>query len=300
MTDISSAADNLGGDTTAKVPAWKQLRQQQRENNRRLPSRNNVDELGGNVSSSRRHNYGDNLGGTTRSSSTTDINSQRRIRNNEELGGTRSLSKTTNVGGAKIPAWKLREQMKRRDHNFSSNSSNHSSSDSTAGSSSAASRLSTASSNVSCHPSRSIRPVSRVPGGVDPSLPPAFRASFQKQQDRKKTGDGFLSMNSVHSRTTACSRTNSYGSDSYGSLDDDDDSDEYSFDGEDSFASLDSDADEDDDAYRESRNQMARLEIEKQKQAQDDKRGGIRGVSESRFKKKSMGVHGTPLDFIAE
>jgi len=175
MTDISSAADNLGGDTTAKVPAWKQLRQQQRGNNRRLPSRNNVDELGGNVSSSRRHNYGDKLGGTTRSSSTTDINSQRRIRNNEELGGTRSLSKTTNVGGAKIPAWKLREQMKRRDHNFSSNSSNHSCSDSTTGSSSAESRLSTASSNVSCHPSRSI-------------LTPGFPSVIPKAAGSKKDG----------------------------------------------------------------------------------------------------------------
>jgi len=187
--------------------------------------------------------------------------------------------------------------MKKSDHNFDSNNSTHSSS---TGSSSMASLQSMTSSNISSHPSRSIRSVSRVPGGIDPSLPPAFRAAFQKQQGRKTSEDNFLSLSSVHSRTTACSRANSYGSDSFGSLDDD--SDENSFDGEDSFASLDSDADEDDEAYRESRNQMARLEIEKQKQAQDAKRVGTRrtGTSESRFKKKSMGVHGTPLGFIAE
>ena len=105
----------------------------------------------------------------------------------------------------------------------------------------------------------------------------------------------------MHSRTTV-SGTNSYGSDSFGSLDSDDDETD-SFDGEDSFASLDSDADEDDEAYRESRNQLARLEIEKQKQAQDAKRGGRRGrpgMNESRFRTKATGVHGTPLDFIAE
>jgi len=275
MTDISSKNDDLGGDSTAKIPAWK-LRQQQRENGRRPTARSNDnDELGGTRFPTRRNNN-DELGGTRPRS------------NNDDLGGTRSPNKD---GSARIPAWKLREQMKKRDHSFDSNNSTHSSS---TGSSSKASLQSTISSNISSHPSRSIRPVSRVPGGMDPSLPPAFRAAFKKQQGRKMTGDGFLSLSSVHSRTTA-SGTNSYGSDSFGSLDD---SDEDSFDGEDSFASLDSDADEDDEAYRESRNQMARLEIEKQKQAQDAKRVGIR--PESRFKKKSTDVHGTPLDFIAE
>jgi len=257
-------ADELGGTSTARVPAWK-LRQQQRQNSRPPPALN------------AKHN--DELGGTRSS----DMDSTRRT-NNGELGGT-----------ARVPAWKLREQMKTGKHNFDDSNSTHSvSTASSTGSSSFNSHQST-SSNISGHPSRTILPVSRVPGAVDPSLPPAFRAAFNKQQQRKNDVDNFNSLSSVHSRSTAgCSKTNSYGSeDSFGSLD----SDDNSFNGEDSFASLDSDADEDDEAYRESRNQMARLEIEKQKQAQDAKRVGI---GTSRFKKKSIGVHGTPLDFIAE
>lgn len=215
----------------------------------------------------------------------------------DELGSTSSPSIHTKSG---VPAWRLREQMKQRDHNFNDKSTH---SNSSTGSSSKGSLQgpNPASSNHSNHPSRSFRPVSRVPGAVDPLLPFAFRTALQKSQDRKKTGDDFLSGSSVHSRTTACSRTNSYGSDSFGSLDGSDSDGTDSFDGEDSFASLDSDADEDDEAYRESRNQMARLEIEKQKQVQDPRRGGIRGrTAESRFRKTSLGVHGTPLGFIAE
>jgi hypothetical protein len=110
---------------------------------------------------------------------------------------------------------------------------------------------------------------------------------------RRKNKDDFTSQASVHSRsrTDPCSRTtaNSYGSaSSFEYLDSDDDS----FDDQDSFASLDSDADEDDEAYRESKNMMARLKIQQQRQHQDLKRGG-----KSRYKKKTMG---TTLDFIAE
>jgi hypothetical protein len=304
MTDVSSKNDELGG-IKPKVPAWK-LRQQQRANYKPTSTtrndnnnNNNNDELGGTKAIRRRSNN-DALG-VTRSSA--DINTSRRRSNEDELGSTSSptIHNKNGIGApARVPAWKLREQMKQRDHNFN-DLSNHS--NSSTGSSSMGSFQSPnpASSNHSNHPSRSFRPVSRVPGAVDPLLPPAFRPASQKSQDRKKTGDDFLSMDSVHSRTTACSKTNSYGSDSFGSLDDSDSDGTDSFDGEDSFASLGSDADEDDEAYRESRNQMARLEIEKQKQVQDAKRGGIRGrTAESRFKKKSLGVHGTPLDFIAE
>jgi len=263
----------MGGSSTTKVPAWK-LRQQQRQNGK-LPSALNNDELGGTRSDASRRS------------------------GNDELGNT-------NISSGTIPAWKLRERHKTvRDNNFDDSSSIGSSA-STRSTGSLYSR-SSVSSNASSHPSRGIRPVSRVPGAPslavsrvpgapDPSLPPAFRAAFGKQQQRKKSGDDFLSLSSVHSRSqNGCSVANSFGSDSFGSLDIDDDDDDDSFDGEDSFASLDSDADEDDDAYRESRNQMARLEIEKQKQSQDTKRGG-----KSRFKKKTIGVHGTPLDFIAE
>jgi len=299
MTDVSSKNDELGC-IKPKVPAWK-LRQQQRANykptsttrNDNINNNNNNDELGGTKAIRQRNN--NNALGVTRSSA--DINTSRRRSNEDELGSTSSPSIHTKSG---VPAWRLREQMKQRDHNFNDKSTH---SNSSTGSSSKGSLQgpNPASSNHSNHPSRSFRPVSRVPGAVDPLLPFAFRTALQKSQDRKKTGDDFLSGSSVHSRTTACSRTNSYGSDSFGSLDGSDSDGTDSFDGEDSFASLDSDADEDDEAYRESRNQMARLEIEKQKQVQDPRRGGIRGrTAESRFRKTSLGVHGTPLGFIAE
>lgn len=253
--------DELGGTSVARVPAWKK-REQQRKN-KKPPSALNVnDELGG-----------------TRS----------RRNNDDELGGTKT------GGKAKLPAWKIREQMKKESsHNRSLDIScnfNDSSSTCTTTESSDSSVVSrsSASSNFSSHPTRTIRSVSRVPG-PDPSLPPAFRAEFEKQQRRKKSSDSYISLSSVHSRTTAASNADSFGSDSFGSLD----SDECSFDGEDSFASLDSDADEDDDAYRESRNQLARLEIEKR--SQESKRPGG-----SRFKKKKKALgFGTPLGLIAE
>jgi len=249
-------ADKMGGSSTAKVPAWK-LRQQRRQNSKQPPALNVNDDLGG-VSS-------------------------RRPRGDDELGVSRG-------GSATIPAWKLRERHKSSRDNFD-DSSSVVSTGSTRSTGSLYSR-SSVSSNNSSHPSRNFRPVSRVPGAADPSLPPAFRSAFEKQQQRKKNSDDFLSLSSVHSRsrTDGCSTVNSFRSDdSFGTLDSDDDS----FDDEDSFASLDSDADKDDDAYRESRNQMARLKIEKQ--TQDSKR-----VGRSRFKKKNIGVNGTTLDFIAE
>jgi len=246
-------SDNMGGSSTAKVPAWK-LRQQARQNGR-VPAALNVnDELGGTrLRPSRpRGAVADELGGTTKQQSS----------------------------GA-IPAWKLREKYKqgRGDNNDFDDGSSVVSMGST--------RSNYSRASVTSH---SRRTVSRVPD--DPNLPPAFRA-LSKQQQRKKNPDDFYSLSSVHSRSRT-GETNSLGSDSFEFLDSDSNDDD-SFDGEDSFASLDSDADEDDDAYRESRNQMARLEIEKQKQSQDSKR-----VGKSRFKKQTMGVHGTPLDFIAE
>jgi hypothetical protein len=160
---------------------------------------------------------------------------------------------------------------------------------------------------MSSHPARTVKPVSRTPGrpifkakvgglddkDIDPTVPPAFRAAFQRQQKRKeKDVDDFMSLDSVHSGknslVTRTPTTANYDSDSIGS-------DEDSFNGHDSFASLGEDSD-DDEAYRESRNQLARQEIEGQKAKASSKRGG----NDSRFKKISKGVHGTPLDFIAE
>jgi len=210
----------------------------------------------------------------------------------DDLGGTRPSQSRggDELGGGKtrLPAWKLRERSKmERGGSFDDDND----SGSAVSSGSARSTRSTfsqrsVSSNASCHPSRAV--VSRVP--EDPNLPPAFRAMV-----RRKNLDDFTSQASVHSRsrTDACSRTtaNSYGSASFEYLDSDDDS----FDDQDSFASLDSDADEDDEAYRESKNQLARLKIQQEQQErqhQDLKRGG-----KSRYKKKTMG---TTLDFIAE
>jgi len=218
-------------------------------------------------------------------------NKQSSLQRNDELGGSRFHARRPRGdneldrkrdGSSAIPAWKLRERYKTEGGSNLDDNSSVVSSDST--------RSTYSRSSVPSQGSRKIRPVSRVP--EDPSLPPAFRAAARQQ--RRKNPDDFFSLSSVHSRsrTDACSTANSFGSDSFEFLDSDDND---SFDGENSFASLDSDADEDDDAYRESRNQMARLKIEKQKQSQDAKRVGV-----SRFKKKTTGVHGTPLDFIAE
>jgi hypothetical protein len=69
--------------------------------------------------------------------------------------------------------------------------------------------------------------------------------------------------------------------------DSDDDSD---FDGQGSFASL-GEEEEDDEAYREGRNQMARLTIETTRKSPTRTIRGLR---------KPGGVSGTPLDFIAE
>lgn len=241
----------MGGSSTAKVPAWK-LRQQQRQ--RGAPASLDAN---------------DELGGTRPRAS--------RPRGDDDLDNKAN-------GTGKLPAWKLREKLKTErgsiDHNFDDGNSVASSG------SMRSTRSNYSRSSVTSHSNRTFRTVSRVP--EDPSLPPAFRTLTRAQ--RKKHTDDFFSLSSVHSRsrTDACSTANSLGSDSFEFLDDSDDDDD-SFDGEDSFASLDSDADED-EAYRESRNQMARLKIEKQKQSQDSKRT-------KRFAKKTLG---TPLDFIAE
>jgi len=81
----------------------------------------------------------------------------------------------------------------------------------------------------------------------------------------------------------------------FGDSDDDD-----SFCDEDSFASLDSDADEDDDSYRQSRNQMAAMELEQQKHNFLSKVNPGYKKKPSRFKKTNTGVHGVPLTIIAE
>ena len=264
-------SDKMGGSSTEKVPAWK-LRQQHKEK-RKPPSGVDANDELASVRSSN--------SSQRRPKNDLDRSNSSRQRANDELNGTNSSS-------GSMPAWKLREQEKSRRagvHNFDDNRSvvSMNSIRSTNSYTSFHSR-----SSVSSHPSRSVRAVSRVPGAPDPSLPPAFRAAFTKQQERKKNTDDFLSLSSIHSRsrTDACSTlANTIGSDS--SL-----SDDGSFGDADSFASLDSDADEDDEAYRESRNQMRRLNIEQQ----DTKRGG----KTSRFKKKTKGVHGTTLDLIAE
>jgi len=258
-------SDKMGLSSNAKVPAWK-LRQQQRQR------QNGVSLF---------KSSNDDLGGPRRPTKASD-----------ELGG-----KTNGSGGSgKIPAWKLREQYKSGNRNNDLDDS-----------SSVASGRSTESTysrtSASTTPSSKARAVSMVPD--DPNLPPAFR-TMNKLNQRKRV-DEFNSLCSVHSRSVPGSRagsrmearsaTHSYAN-SYGSTESfeflESDSDDDSLSGG-SFASLDSDADEDDEAYRESRNQMARLRIEKQKQPLDSKR-----VGKSRFKKKSTGVHGTTLDFIAE
>ncbi len=251
-------SDNMGGSTNERVPAWK-LRQQERRQHQQQQIPNGL-------------NNGDGLGGP------------RRPRGGDGPNGT-----TT----SRVPAWKLREQMKRKGGSTSSGSFDELSV------SSGNSRFSrgSATSTTSSQP----RAVSMVP--EDPNLPPAFRA-INQLQDRKR--DDFNSLCSVHSRSVTSrsrangsrlenrSATNSYAKshgdhDAFEFLESESD-DSSSFDEEGSFASLGSDADEDDEAYRQSRNQMARLTIETQKQSKDSKR-----VGKSRFKKI-----GTPLDFIAE
>lgn len=151
-------------------------------------------------------------------------------------------------GKPKVPAWQLREMMK-----------------------------------AQSRPTYKPKTVSRTPhrneGGVDPSLPPAFRAAVVRQ--RKKEIDDFMSLESVHSSKTQPSMLTA--NDSTSDLDSD------SFSGQDSFASL-GEEEDDDEAYREGRNQMARQTIE---------------CSESNTKKNydfrlRKGVLGMPLDFIAE
>lgn len=149
-----------------------------------------------------------------------------------------------------LPAWKLREQMKTNN-------------------------VPATKPNIA--PRGSLR--AKAPG-IDPNLPPAFRASLMRQ--RKKEIDDFMSLDSVHSSKTQMSILTENVTDNSDSGDD-----SSSIDG-DSFASLGEDSD-DDEALRESRNQIARQRVEN---------------SPSRPKQRTrsyeLRMKGTPLDFIAE
>jgi len=119
----------------------------------------------------------------------------------------------------------------------------------------------------------------------DPNLPPAFRAAFKAH--KKRGVDEFESMASVHTASSATRRTEN-------DTDSDEDDNDSDFDGNDSFASVGEENDDDDDeAYREGRNQMARLVIETTRRSPSRAiRGGLR--------KPGCTIGGTPLDFIAE
>jgi len=241
------------------------------------------DELGGANKSVRPLQGQDELGGTR--------NPRRQSRSNHELGGirkpARNLRGDDELGGTTEKPWKLRDSTKLT--KGGDDLDDNGSSASTGSTKSSYSNGSIASANSACHPVSQVRAVSRVPSGRDLGAPPTTyrRASFEKQQERKKNPDDFVSLNSVHSRTAHSALNSADG----WSTDSDDDS---SFDG-DSFASVDSDAEEeDDDAYREARNQLARLEIEDQRESYDIKMG------KPRSQRTLTGVHGTTLGLIAE
>ena len=157
----------------------------------------------------------------------------------------------------KIPAWQLREKMKRE------------------------------STHPSVRPAGSFKPktVDSLDDGIDPTLPPAFRAMAIRK--KKQDIDDFNSLDSVHSSKSQMStKVTTPTTDGF-------DSDSDSFDGHDSFASLGSE-DDDDEAYREGRNQIARQTIE-------DNRSSKSVLRSADFRKKGvMKIQGTPLDFIAE
>jgi hypothetical protein len=148
-----------------------------------------------------------------------------------------------------------------------------------------------------------LHSLSRANHTLDPSLPPAFRAAFSKPYRKQKDdADDFMSLDSVHSgkNSIVTGTPTTANNDSDGSIGSE------SFDGHDSFASLGEDSD-DDEAYRESKNQLRKQEIEGQDKTSH--RNGIPGMaggagskrgSDYRFKKVAKGVHGTPLGFIPE
>lgn len=127
-------------------------------------------------------------------------------------------------------------------------------------------------------PSTNIPKIPKMPRRIDPTLPPAFREI-----------DDFMSLDSVHSSKTQMSSQRSLMTGTTTQSDSDSDSD---IDDHDSFASLEED-DDDDEAYREGRNQMARQTLDN---------SPVKG--RSRLKRFNLGmnkgVHGAPLDFIAE
>lgn len=124
----------------------------------------------------------------------------------------------------------------------------------------------------------------RISPGIDPALPPAFREMHIR--NRQKQIDDFMSLDSVHSSKTQMSSQTSLMTGTTTQSDSDSDSDL------DSFASLEED-DDDDEAYREGRNQMARQTLDN---------SPVKG--RNRLKRFNLGmnkgVHGAPLDFIAE
>lgn len=230
-------------------------------------------------------------------------------RANEELGGTRSWS--SNRASRKFDdsgSLASVESNTGSTRSTSSWSTNYSQRSSYSQRSTRSQR--SASSAPSCHVSRHIRPVSRVPGSssssvgpslvsrvpgsLDPSLPPAFRAAFRREQEKKQQNNkNYLGSVASHSRTDG---QGSIASD-LSSLDSGDEDND--FDDQSSFASIDSDADEEDDAYLEFRNQMARVTIETSMMKKLES-GAKRRRPKSRFQKKTTGVHSMPLGLIAE
>lgn len=276
----------FNNEDTPKIPAWK-LRRQQLQQNREVPVALYVnDELGSSRSS--RSNRG--------SSSLQE--QQQKFRkgryNNNNYNYNYNCSDTGSIASAGST----------RSTSSLSTTSTRSTTSSFYSSRSNKSR----SSNASCHISRTIRPVSRVPGGFDPLVPPAFRAAqkWEQQQHEKKNHNCLASSVASHARTDATTTSiNGGGSSDLSSLEDNSDNDfddDDDFDDENSFASIGSNADEeDDDAYQVSRNQMAQFTIENMPQ----RRRGDRQLlplrpKKSRFQTKTTGVHGTPLGLIAE
>lgn len=278
LKEANTNNDKMSGASKPKVPAWKLRREQMRKNNTPPTALyvSNNDELGGTRSFSSRRSKLDNddngslaSAGSTRSSTSCFSRSSAysrtsRCSSNASVHSSRSFRAVSRVPGAltNIPV-----VSRVPGPNSSSRSSR---------SVPVVSRVPGSAS--SCYSNRSIPLVSRVPGGLDPSVPPAFRQAMRGQRN-------YLGSVASHSRTDACSTANTLNSDC-SSLDSDDDS----FDDESSFASLDSDADEEDDAYQQSRNQMASLKINSKSPRS----------KKSRFRKKTTGVHGQLLGLIAE
>lgn len=148
-------------------------------------------------------------------------------------------------------------------------------------------------------------------GGIDPSLPPAFRVALRIEQRRRRMKNEKDDSSCLGSAASHCSTTANSTSCDWESLrsDEEDDSgadnsddDDSSIGSADSFAALDSDDDEDDEesAIREtSRTQLARAEHE-MKSASSSNKTGRRGNSRFPRMNNTRGVLGTPLGLIVE